>query len=201
MSAERCHRSLQTSKLDFEPRALDPSDGHPVSSAAFLEEEVAAVYAREPPGKCRLPIDRLARDHFCQPSVKSPVICFVPEWSIETRRRNLQRVRMPDGAGLECVVFHVENGAQILADALAVGNAHRIVLQPPPHRVRVSGLARLGDRDRPGTRSIDDHAQHRSGRFATQLDVKHLQPVAPRHALRRFADTLQPLSRWRKNDP
>ena len=129
------------------------------------------------PGKRRLPVDRLGRHQLRQPSLETPVIRFVPKRSIEPGRRNLERVGLSERRGSRLVLLDVEQRAQILADALAVGDADRVFF----------GLAPV----LPWIRPIDDDPQHRADRFAAQLDVEHFEPVAPRHAFRGLADAFQ----------
>jgi len=93
------------SKLHFKTCALDATHRHAVCPAPFFEQQVAVVYARQPSGEGRLAINRFGRHHFGQPPLKSPVVRFVPQRSIEAWRRNLEGVRMADCAGLEILFF------------------------------------------------------------------------------------------------
>ena len=70
----------------------------------------------------------------------------------------------PAPPALELVFFDVEQRAQVVADALAVLDADRL-------------LERLGHA---AVRPVDDDAQHRADRLAPQLDVENLEPVTPR---------------------
>jgi hypothetical protein len=82
--------------------------------------------------------------------LKSPVIRFVPQRPIESRRRNLERVRLRQRR-VELIFLDIEQRAQILADTLAISNADSVLVWV----TRFSGV-----------RAIDDDAKYRADRFA-----------------------------------
>ena len=97
-----------------------------------------------------------------------PIIRLVPERPIQPRRGHFKGVvlRQRPG-GFEFLVFDVEEGAQVVADALTLFDPDRFVER--------LGHAAIGP--------VDDHPQHRADRLAPQLDVEDLQPVTARHPL------------------
>ena len=86
---------------------------------------------------------------------------------------------LPERRVAELVLLDVEDGAQILADALALLDAH-CVLRPF---------------DAPRVPAVDDDPQNGSDRLAPQLDVEDLQPVAGGDPLGGRANTLGVLTR------
>src|SRR5687768_14622240 len=70
-------------ELDVEPAAFDRRQRHAVHLAPFFQQHHAVVEPGEPSGKGRLAFDRSNRDQLGQPSLKPPVICFVPQRPIE----------------------------------------------------------------------------------------------------------------------
>src|SRR5207342_135711 len=75
------------SKLHFQTCAFDASHRHAVRPAPFFEQQVAAVYTRQPSGESRLAVNRFGRHHLGQAPLKSPVVRFVPQRSLEARGR------------------------------------------------------------------------------------------------------------------
>ena len=84
------------SKLHCQIPTLDVRKRYSMRPATFLEHHDAILNRSDPPGKRGLPIQRLTRHEFCQAPPKPPVIRFMPQRSIEARRRNLQGVGMVD---------------------------------------------------------------------------------------------------------
>src|SRR4051794_38330517 len=110
---------IALSKLDRQLAALDLRDRHPMAAASFLESHRTVLDGDDPPGEGRLAVDRSGRDHLGQSPGESPIIRLVPEWPIQPRRGHFKGVvlRQRPG-GFEFLVFDVEEGAQIVADAL-----------------------------------------------------------------------------------
>jgi hypothetical protein len=78
-----------------------------------------------------------------------------------------------------------------LTHALAVCNADRFLFEPAP------GFFLRGRRLEPRwsrVRPIDDDPEYCSRRLTAKLDIKYLESVAPRHALRDRPDAFQLLT-------
>src|SRR5690606_4579212 len=78
----------------------------------------------------------------------------------------------------ELLFFDVEQGAEVLADALALLDADALV----------------GPFGYPAVGPIDDDAQHRADRLTPQLDVENVEPMARRHSFGGGPNPRQPLS-------
>ncbi|HEX2458065.1 MAG TPA: hypothetical protein VHI99_30500 [Vicinamibacterales bacterium] len=160
-------RGAGGSELDCELSPFDASERHPVRLPAFLEQDLAVFNAGDSSGERRLAVERLARHELGQSAHKPPVVRLVPERSVEPGRRNFERVVLPERRLTQFLFFDVEDRAQILADTLAILNAHRVFRR---FRHAAIGL-------------IDDHPQDRPDRLAPELDVEDFEPVSSRHAL------------------
>src|SRR5829696_1948600 len=160
------------SKFHVQVRPLDPVERHPVRLSSFFEEHGAVLDAGDPAGKRALPADRLPRHHLGEPSGEAAIIRLVAQRPVEARRRYFQRVGLAEIV-LPELVFHVEQRAQILADALALRDTDAFV----------RGL------DPSGVRPIDHDAKHHADRLAPELHVEDLEPVALRDALGRAPET------------
>src|SRR4051794_6880330 len=77
-------------------------------------------------GERALPLDGLGRDELGEASGEAPEIRLVPQRTIESRGRHFERVRVVELLLAE-LVFHVQQGAQVLADALAILDADAVL--------------------------------------------------------------------------
>ena len=131
---------------------------------------------RSRPSKCICRSTGVADDNLRHPTREPLVIRRVPERPLEARRGNFQRIRRVDG------VLDVEDGAQILADALTI-------LDP-------DALFRALDDDAAlriaHQRAVNDDAQHQPYRFPPQPHVEDVELTRPRHAFGRVPYALQP---------
>src|ERR1700720_1151508 len=96
----------------------------------------------------RLPVDRVTHHELGATAREAPVIGCVAEWSIESGRRDLQRVRGRHD------IIDVERRAQIAAHARAVIDADAVF------------------RRRRGSRSIEPDPKNHAARFAPELDLE-----------------------------
>ena len=83
------------------------------------------------------------------------------------------------------LVLDVQQGAEILADALALLDADAVF--------RLFNLTRV--------RTIDHDAQHQPNRLAPELEIEQLQPVAARHAFRGLPQAADGVWCWRSDCP
>jgi hypothetical protein len=65
-----------------------------------------------------LSVDWFDDDDFRQPTDKAPIVCRIPEWSIQTRRRYFKHVGVIDD------ILDIENGTHVTTYTLALFNAH-----------------------------------------------------------------------------
>src|SRR5437773_7180992 len=119
-----------------------------------VDRHAGRVDAAELPLEERLPVHRLAHDDFRAPAGKAPVVVGASQRPIQSRRRNLERVR-----GRHHVV-DVEQRAQVAADVRAILDAHAV----------------FGRRRRTGP--IDLDPEHHPAGFAPKLHLEQLEPVA-----------------------
>ena len=153
-------------------RTGDHADRHvPPPSLVRVDEYDLAVHAGKPASDEPLTLERLAQDQLRPPSREAAVIVDAPQRSIESRRRNLERVRRRHD------VLDVEHRAQVAAHVGAILDADALV------------------RRRRRTRPIDPHAQHHAGGFAAELDVEDLQPVTAGHTGGRLPHLLDHIPR------
>jgi len=134
-------------------------------TAVSLEQHGVPIEPVETARQVPLIVDRLSDDNLRQSSHKTPIVIHTPKRSIETRRRNLEYVRVIDH------VLHVENRAHLMAHPLAVLDADA--------RIR---MARHGPRS-VGDGPIEIDPQDPSARFAPVLYVEDFQVIGPRDSL------------------
>ena len=174
------------SEFDRQMPALDLRNGHLVTLASLFQDQIALFDGQDASGERRLASDRSGRDHFGQTARKTPIIRLVPERPIQPRRGHFKGVVLCQRpGGFEFLVFDVEEGAQVVADALTLFDSDGVVER--------LGHATIGP--------VDDYPQHSADRLAPQLDVEDLQPVSARHPFRGCADARQLFSSWRKTRP
>jgi hypothetical protein len=176
----------EVSEFDRQMPALDLRDGHPMPPATLFKDHLALIDRQDASGERRLAAYRSGRDHLGQTARKAPIIRLVPERAIQPRRGHFKGVvlRQRPG-GFEFLAFDVEEGAQIVADALT--------LFDPDGLVERFGHAAI--------RPIDDYPQYGADRLAAELDLEDLQPVTACYPLGCRAHARQLLSSWRKTRP
>ena len=77
-------------------------------------------------GERGLTIQRLTRDHFRETSLESPIVRLVSQRTIQSWGRHFERVLPAERCLIQLLVLHVEQGAQILTDPLAIFDADRL---------------------------------------------------------------------------
>jgi len=172
-----------------------------VNFPAFLEENTPILHTANATGECGLSVNGSTGHDFREPSPEAPVIRFVPQRPIQSWRRNLQRIRLGKLLA-QLIVFDVEQGAQILADALAVGHTDIVFGNlggPRRTRAAISTVPLLWIRRRT-CGPVDHDAQDDAERFTPELHVEYLEAVAARDPFGRRADPCQ-FSARRKNAP
>ena len=85
----------------------------------------------------------------------------------------------------EFFFFNIQNRTEVLADFLTFFDADGIIW-PLDHTA-------VG--------AVDNHPEHGTDRFATQLDVEDFEPVAARHTIGSLPDPLGFHATCRKNVP
>src|SRR5262245_57434338 len=121
-------------------------------------QDVGAVEAAELSLEVPLAVDPLAHHDLRLAAGEPAEVVGPPERPVETRRRDLQRVRRGHD------VLDVEDRAELAADVRAI--------------VHADAVCRRGRRPR----AIDLHAQHHAGRFTAELHVEDLEAAVGGHA-------------------
>src|SRR5687768_18479110 len=114
------------SEFDCQVAPFDLRERNAVRAASLFEHYDAVFDARDAAGKRRLAVERLSRHQLRHPALKPPVVGLVPQRTIEPRRRDLERVLLAECGLPELFLLHVEQRAQVLADALALLDADRL---------------------------------------------------------------------------
>jgi hypothetical protein len=142
-----------------------------------LEQHVSVVDASQPPLERLLSVHRLAHHQLGEPAGKPAVVVGAAKRPIESRRRNLERVREGER------ILDVEDRAHLAVDLLAIDDADALF------------------RGRRRSRAIDEHTNDVARRFAAALDVPDGQPARRGYAFGNCPNVLQGLHCTRKADP
>src|SRR5258705_297988 len=162
-------------KLHFQAAARNPSQRQPVHTLPRSLEEHDRVSRGSPLDAAQTPLERLlvvhrlAHHDLREAAGEPPVVVLAAQRPIESRRRNLERVR----GGQR--VLDVEDDAHLAVHLLAILDA--------------DALLGRGRRPRP----VDEHAHYLPLRFPAAHDVPHFETVRPRDTLSNRADVLQRL--------
>ena len=142
-----------------------------------VDEYLGTLEAGQRPLEERLPVDRVSHHELGATTREAPVVACVAEWSIESGRRDLKRVRRRHD------IINVEHRAQIVAHARAVIDADAVF------------------RRRRGPRSIEPDPQNHAARFTPELDVEDVEPVGARHPPRPLTNLLDDVASHRDRRP
>src|SRR5687768_3506347 len=115
------------SEFDCQVAPFDLRERNAVRAASLFEHYDAVFDPRDAAGERRLAVERVSRHQFRHPSLKPPVIGFVPQRTIEPRRRDLEGVLLAECGLSELFLLYVEQRAQVLTDALALLDADRLL--------------------------------------------------------------------------
>ena len=148
--------------------------------SSFFQHHVAVIHAVNASGECALAFYRLARHDFCQPPREPAIVRFVPQWSIQPRRRDFERVLVAQLL-LSELILDVQQRTQVMADALAVIDADRF----------------FRCFDAAGVRPVDHDAQNHPDGLPAELHIEDLEPVAARHTLGGVLQPRQFFNSWR----
>lgn len=155
-------------ELHLESGACNQRQRHPMCPPPLGHEHDPVFNPGQSAGKMRLGPYRFTGHNLGQATHEPPIIRLAPERSIQTWRGHLQR-KVGVETGSECLL-DIEQRPEVSTHTLAILDPDRFLSDS------IATVRRRG--------AINNHAEHPPDRFATDLDVEQLQPVAGSDAAR-----------------